>query len=735
VTTISKDDVSESPAIAFDGEGNAIAVWEHHTITPTSTVLQYAGFDGAPPDIQSVSAPAGVAGQPVSFSANVTDRWTTPTVTWTFGDGGTATGRSVIHTYATHGSYQVTITATDGVGNQSSSGTSVAIGDGAAPATYTVPGFGDAPGGMCDAQNACTTLRAAVTAADANPGSTIRLGTGTYAIGNAQDAPGTGQLLITAPMSIIGTGPGGSSGTTVAQTDHLSRVIEVSGPISGTVSLSGLEVTGGDPKPVPGPDALGGGILTNAALSLDDVLVSGNQARAADGGAGGSGGDGGTGAGGGIYDDGALLTITNSTVNNNEASGGAGGAGGAAGNAEGGGIAAGTMPSTGLSVTNSTITANTVTAGSTGAGGTAGSDYGGGVFSASGTITMVSDTLAGNTAAGPAGTGGNLWAGQAVTLRDVLIAGGVATGASGLHSNCALSGTLTDFGGNLEDSGSTPQCGLDASAHADKLVAPGAAGLQSLSGTAGSAPPTIALAAGSPAIDAGGTCAVTVDERGQPRGIPCDIGAFEGQPPKNVSPPSVGGAALIGSLATCSPGSWSGDGAFTYAYQWLRNGASIPGATKPGYKLTAADEGHELTCLVTATGTYGRGAATSAVFAVPHPGKLRIPKQTDTINPHYATLVTLACSRLGPCAGELQIHLFLRHGTALSPGAKGARQRLVADRNFTVRPGFNGAIKVYVSHPTLVLASSVPAGIPARVSVGSVQRTVTLKLATRRPRA
>jgi hypothetical protein len=128
VTTISKDDVSESPAIAFDGEGNAIAVWEHHTATPTSSVLEFAGFDGAPPDFQSVQAPAGVAGKPVSFSANVTDRWTTPTVSWNFGDGGTATGSSVTHTYAKHGTYHITITATDGVGNQSSSSTSVAIG-------------------------------------------------------------------------------------------------------------------------------------------------------------------------------------------------------------------------------------------------------------------------------------------------------------------------------------------------------------------------------------------------------------------------------------------------------------------------------------------------------------------------------------------------------------------------------------------------------------------------------
>lgn len=315
----------------------------------------------------------------------------------------------------------------------------------------------------------------------------------------------------------------------------------------------------------------------------------------------------------------------------------------------------------------------------------------------------------------------------------MLIAGGVAAGASGLESNCALSGTLTDLGGNLEDSGSTSQCGLDASAHADKLVAPGAAGLGPLSGNGGSTPPTIALAAGSPAIGAGGTCAVTADERGQPRGVPCDIGAFEGQPPKNVSPPSVGGEALIGSPAACSPGSWSGDGTVTYAYQWLRDGVPIPGATKPGHGLTAADGGHELTCVVTATGTYGSGAATSAVFAVPHPGRLTIPRQTDTISRHYVTLVKLACSRTGPCVGMLQIHLFLRSDTAVFPGTANARRRLVADRQLTVPAGFRGVIKTYVSHPTLVIAARVSGGIPARVSVGSVRRTVTLRPATPRP--
>jgi hypothetical protein len=133
VTTLSTDDPSESPAIAFDGEGNAIAVWEHHSVGPPSTVLEYAGFDAAPPDIRSVSAPSGAAGKTLSFSANVSDRWSASTVSWNFGDGGTATGTAVTHKYTKHGSYTVVLTARDAVGNASTASRSVAIAGGHKP--------------------------------------------------------------------------------------------------------------------------------------------------------------------------------------------------------------------------------------------------------------------------------------------------------------------------------------------------------------------------------------------------------------------------------------------------------------------------------------------------------------------------------------------------------------------------------------------------------------------------
>jgi hypothetical protein len=134
VTTISSQDPSQSPALAFDGEGNAIALWDHDTASPPGAVVQFAGFDSSPPEIRSVSAPDGVAGTPVSFSASVFDRWSAPTVTWDFGDHSTAAGAEVTHTYQGCGTYPVTITAADGVGNQSAASATVTIACAPAPA-------------------------------------------------------------------------------------------------------------------------------------------------------------------------------------------------------------------------------------------------------------------------------------------------------------------------------------------------------------------------------------------------------------------------------------------------------------------------------------------------------------------------------------------------------------------------------------------------------------------------
>ena len=61
----------------------------------------------------------------------------------------------------------------------------------ASAATFTVSGFGDPSGATCSGTS-CSSLRAAVAAADTvqNAGSTIDLGTGTYSLGGAGSAGG-----------------------------------------------------------------------------------------------------------------------------------------------------------------------------------------------------------------------------------------------------------------------------------------------------------------------------------------------------------------------------------------------------------------------------------------------------------------------------------------------------------------------------------------------------------------
>lgn len=58
----------------------------------------------------------GVVGQPVTFSAQVdtsgVPSGTAVQIEWNFGDGGTAMGQTVMHTYAAPGTYTVTLTVT-----------------------------------------------------------------------------------------------------------------------------------------------------------------------------------------------------------------------------------------------------------------------------------------------------------------------------------------------------------------------------------------------------------------------------------------------------------------------------------------------------------------------------------------------------------------------------------------------------------------------------------------------
>ena len=83
---------------------------------------------------------------------------------------------------------------------------------------------------------------------------------------------------------------------------------------------------------------------------------------------------------------------------------------------------------------------------------------------------------------------------------------------------------------------------------------------------------------------------------------------------KNVTPPAVSGPAQVGATLTATPGTWSERNP-TVAYQWIRNGTPIAGASTATYQLTPADAGATVAVTVIAS-VAGSAPATASSNAV-----------------------------------------------------------------------------------------------------------------------
>ena len=88
-------------------------------------------------------------------------------------------------------------------------------------------------------------------------------------------------------------------------------------------------------------------------------------------------------------------------------------------------------------------------------------------------------------------------------------------------------------------------------------------------------------------------------------------------PPQSTEAPAVSGVARTGSLLTATPGTWLRATSFAYSWQRLLGGewTAIAGATSSTYTPVAADGGHALRVLVTATGPGGSTSAASGQTA------------------------------------------------------------------------------------------------------------------------
>ncbi len=102
---------------AADSHGDVFLVFDR---TPDFNTWSVHGafYDVQPPTVDNLAVPnAGAPGDTLVFGESASDRSGVQGYSWDFGDGHTASGPIVTHTYAAPGTYTVTATATDRTGN------------------------------------------------------------------------------------------------------------------------------------------------------------------------------------------------------------------------------------------------------------------------------------------------------------------------------------------------------------------------------------------------------------------------------------------------------------------------------------------------------------------------------------------------------------------------------------------------------------------------------------------
>jgi len=358
-----------------------------------------------------------------------------------------------------------------------------------------------------------------------NPGvDTINLDGSTFTLTTVNNDTGDNPNgLPVVESEIVINGNGSTVERSIAGVTPLFRIFQIDSP-DGNLTLNNIIIKGGSSAfindlGIDGTD--GGGILNSGILTINESVITDNQTG--DGGPGGGlAGSGGN--GGGIYNSGQLF-IDKSTISNNK-TGNGGDTIGFPANSDGGsgGFGGGISSSGTMTISNSTVSGNSTGNGGDGLdlGGNGGN--GGGIAGGTGLIinTTVTDNSVGIAGTGPTsngtdGDGSGLSGSAALTVSNSIVADNdTISGAN----NCL--GTITDGGSNLSDDTS---CGFTGDNTPNINLG--------LLADNGGLTDTHALLVGSAAIDTGNnpTCSSPpingVDQRDFPRGVSCDIGAFE----------------------------------------------------------------------------------------------------------------------------------------------------------------------------------------------------------------
>jgi Carboxypeptidase regulatory-like domain len=204
------------------------------------------------------------------------------------------------------------------------------------------------------------------------------------------------------------------------------------------------------------------------------------------------------------------------------------------------------------------------------------------------------------------------------------------------------------------------------------------------------------------------------------------------KPPVNKILPKISGTPALGATLTCGGALWTvsaGGGAITF--QWLRDGAAIPGATTRTYTVQAEDQGHSLACEETERDAGGVGKAVSASVAIPPavivppppPPPPPVPKlkfvssSTKLSVSHGSVSVVVTCMGV-TCSGADELTVQVSVGGGHGKRARKHKQIVIlAKGSFSLAAGKTGTIVLHLTKSGKALLASVSKRHPLRAQL------------------
>jgi hypothetical protein len=166
--------------------------------------------------------------------------------------------------------------------------------------------------------------------------------------------------------------------------------------------------------------------------------------------------------------------------------------------------------------------------------------------------------------------------------------------------------------------------------------------------------------------------------------------------PANTVAPVVSGIGYVGQTLATTNGTWTGNPAPTFAYQWQRNGSNIGGATASTYVVTLADEGVPVRCVVTATNSEGSASANSNAIEQWVPSDLGASLQA-LWDAEDTSTITIAGSKVSAWADKVAGVVISQASAAIQPawsttGGVGGRNGVVFNRTTAQRLASTAAV-------------------------------------------